>query len=80
MRQIDLVNSGSRQIVRCATIQPKISQFFDQIEECEWAIEVCAEFGLPIAATMTVGPMGDLGNVSAADCAVRMAKGLFLYI
>ena len=54
-------------------------QFFDQIEECEWAIEVCAEFGLPIAATMTVGPMGDLGNVSAADCAVRMAKGLFLY-
>ena len=50
------------------------SQFFDHVEECEWAIEVCAEFGLPIAATLTVGPMGDLDNVSAADCAVRMAR------
>ena len=49
-------------------------QFFDHVEEIEWAIEVCKEFDLPIAANMTVGPLGDLDNVSAADCAVRMAK------
>ena len=48
-------------------------QFFDHVEECEWAIEVCKEFNLPIAATMTIGPDGDLDNVSPADCAVRMA-------
>ena len=32
------------------------------------------EFDLPIAATMAIGPQGDWGNVSAADCAVRMAE------
>ena len=49
-------------------------QFFDYIEEAEWAIEVCKEFHLPIASTMAIGPGGDWGNVSAADCAVRMSK------
>ena len=51
-----------------------IFQFFDHIEECEWAIEVCMEFSLPIAATMTIGTQGDLDDVSPADCAVRMAR------
>lgn len=40
----------------------------------EWAIEVCKETKLPVAATMCIGPEGDLHGVSAADCAVRMAK------
>lgn len=40
----------------------------------EWAIEVCASSGKPIAATMCIGPEGDLNGVSAAECAVRMAK------
>ena len=40
----------------------------------EWAIEVCKETGLPIAASMCIGPEGDLHQVSAAECAVRMAK------
>ena len=52
----------------------ELFQFFDHIEECEWAIEVCKEFNLPIAATMTIGPLGDRDKVSPADCAVRMAK------
>ncbi len=40
----------------------------------EWAIEVCKETGMPIAASMCIGPEGDLHGVSAAECAVRMAK------
>ena len=40
----------------------------------EWAIEVCKETGLPVAASMCIGPEGDLHGVSNAECAVRMAK------
>ncbi len=40
----------------------------------EWAIEVCKEFGLPVAATMCISTEGDHNNVSAAECAVRMSK------
>ena len=40
----------------------------------EWAIQVCKETNLPVAANMCIGPEGDLHGVSAADCAVRMAK------
>ena len=40
----------------------------------EWAIEVCKESGKPVASTMCIGPKGDLHGVSAAECAVRMAK------
>ena len=40
----------------------------------EWAIEVCAETGKTVAASMCIGPEGDLHGVSAEECAVRMAK------
>ena len=40
----------------------------------EWAIEVCKETNLPIAASMCIGPKGDLHGITAAECAVRMAK------
>ena len=40
----------------------------------EWAIEVCKEFDKPVAASMCIGPEGDLHGVSAGECAVRMAK------
>ena len=49
-------------------------QYFEHIEEMEWAIEVCKETGLPIAASMCIGPEGDMHGVSSAECAVRMAK------
>ena len=55
-----------------------ILQFFDYVEEAEWAIEVCTEFDLPIAATMAIGPQGDWGNVSAGDCAGRRFNRTFL--
>ena len=49
-------------------------QYYEHIEEMEWAIQVCKETNLPVAANMCIGPEGDLHGVSAADCAVRMAK------
>ena len=49
-------------------------QYFEHIEEMEWAIEVCKETSLPVAASMCIGPEGDLHGVSASECAVRMAK------
>ena len=49
-------------------------QYYEHIEEMEWAIEVCKETGLPIAASMCIGPDGDMHGISSAECAVRMAK------
>ena len=40
----------------------------------EWAIEVCKNTGKTVAASMCIGPEGDLHGVSAEECAVRMAK------
>lgn len=51
-----------------------LCEYFEHVEEMEWAIEVCKETGLPVAATMCIGPEGDLHGVTAGDCAVRMAK------
>ncbi len=49
-------------------------QYFEHIEEMEWAIEVCKETGKATVATMCIGPEGDLHGVSAGDCAVKMAR------
>jgi betaine-homocysteine S-methyltransferase len=46
-------------------------QYFEHIEEMEWAIQVCKETNKAVAATMCIGPEGDMHGVSAADCAVR---------
>jgi len=51
-----------------------VCEYFEHVEEIEWAIEVCKERSLPVASTMCIGPEGDLHGVSAGDCAVRMAK------
>ena len=40
----------------------------------EWAIEVALATGKPVAATMCIGPEGDMHGVSAGECGVRMAK------
>ena len=40
----------------------------------EWAIEECKKTNLPVGANMCIGPDGDMHGVSAAECAVRMAK------
>jgi len=46
----------------------------------EWAIEVATSTSLPVAATMCIGPEGDMHGVSAGVCAVRMAKAGKYYI
>jgi len=51
-----------------------LCEYYEHIEEMEWAIEVCKETNLPIAASMCIGPEGDLHGITAAECAVRMAK------
>lgn len=51
-----------------------LCEYFEHIEEMEWAIEVCKNTGKTVAASMCIGPEGDLHGVSAEECAVRMAK------
>jgi len=51
-----------------------LCEYFEHMEETEWAIEECRRTGLPVAATMCIGPEGSLDGVSAAECAVRMAR------
>lgn len=51
-----------------------LCEYFEHVEEITWAIEVCKESDKPVAATMCIGPLGDMHGVSAGECAVRMAK------
>jgi betaine-homocysteine S-methyltransferase len=50
-----------------------IAEYFEHVEECEWAIESCLKTGLPVCANMCIGPEGDLHGNSVAQCAERMA-------
>ncbi|XP_071520061.1 betaine--homocysteine S-methyltransferase 1-like [Panulirus ornatus] len=51
-----------------------IAEYFEHVEEIEWAIEVCLKSGLPVVASMCIGPEGDLHGIPAGECAVKMAK------
>lgn len=51
-----------------------LCEYFEHIEEMEWAIEACKTSGKPIAATMCIGPDGDMHGIPAGQCAVRMAR------
>lgn len=51
-----------------------LCEYYEHIEEMEWAIEVCKDTAKPVAASMCIGPEGDLHGVTAGECAVRMAK------
>ena len=51
-----------------------IAEYFEHIEEMEWAIESLKGSGLPVCASMCIGPEGDMHGVSAGECAVRMAR------
>jgi len=65
-KQIDVFVEEGLDFVLC--------EYFEHIEETEWAIEECLKSGLPVAATMCIGPEGDLHGNSAAECAIRMAR------
>lgn len=49
-------------------------QYFEHVEEAEWAVQVLKTTGLPVAATLCIGPEGDLNGVSPGDCAVKLVK------
>jgi betaine-homocysteine S-methyltransferase len=50
-----------------------IVEYFEHVEECVWAIQTCKEIlNMPVAATLCIGPDGDLNDINVGDCAVRM--------
>lgn len=51
-----------------------IAEYFEHVEEAVWAVEALKTSGKPIAATMCIGPEGDLHGVSPGECAVRLVK------
>ncbi|XP_038071969.1 betaine--homocysteine S-methyltransferase 1-like [Patiria miniata] len=51
-----------------------IAEYFEHVEEAVWAVEELKKTGKPVAATLCIGPEGDLHGVSAGDCAVQLAK------
>ncbi|XP_064607668.1 betaine--homocysteine S-methyltransferase 1-like [Liolophura sinensis] len=51
-----------------------ICEYFEHVEEIEWAVEVCKESGMPVAANMCIGPDGDMHGVPTGECAIRMAR------
>ncbi|KAF6123246.1 betaine--homocysteine S-methyltransferase [Phyllostomus discolor] len=51
-----------------------IAEYFEHVEEAVWAVETLKTSGKPVAATMCIGPEGDLHGVSPGQCAVRLVK------
>uniref|UniRef100_A0A8C4RW58 Betaine-homocysteine methyltransferase n=1 Tax=Erpetoichthys calabaricus TaxID=27687 RepID=A0A8C4RW58_ERPCA len=51
-----------------------IAEYFEHVEEAQWAVQVLKESGKPVAATLCIGPTGDLNGVSPGDCAVKLGK------
>merc|ERR1711971_1473784 len=67
-KQIDVFVSEGMDFLLC--------EYYEHIEEMEWAIEECLKTSLPVAASMCIGPEGDMHGVSAAECGIRMAEEL----
>ncbi|XP_057686997.1 betaine--homocysteine S-methyltransferase 1-like isoform X2 [Corythoichthys intestinalis] len=51
-----------------------IVEYFEHVEEAVWAVEVLKTSGKPVAATLCMGPEGDMNGVSPGECAVRLVK------
>ncbi|NWI90294.1 BHMT1 methyltransferase, partial [Pitta sordida] len=51
-----------------------IAEYFEHVEEAVWAVEVLKESGKPVAATMCIGPEGDMHGVSPGQCAIQLVK------
>ncbi|XP_062269421.1 betaine--homocysteine S-methyltransferase 1 isoform X1 [Platichthys flesus] len=51
-----------------------IAEYFEHVEEAEWAVQVLRTTGKPVAATLCIGPDGDMNGVSPGDCAVKLVK------
>nr|XP_020725575.1 S-methylmethionine--homocysteine S-methyltransferase BHMT2 [Odocoileus virginianus texanus] len=51
-----------------------IAEYFEHAVEAVWAVEVLKESGKPVAATMCIGPEGDMHGVTPGECAVKLVK------
>ncbi|KAL0965324.1 hypothetical protein UPYG_G00279780 [Umbra pygmaea] len=51
-----------------------IAEYFEHVEEAEWAVQVLSTSKKPVCASLCIGPDGDLNGVSPGDCAVRLVK------
>jgi betaine-homocysteine S-methyltransferase len=51
-----------------------LGEYFEHVEEAEWAVEVMKKSGKPVALTLCIGCEGDMHGVPAGECAVRLAK------
>jgi len=51
-----------------------ILEYFRNLEEMEWALEVLSACGLPLLASLCIGPRGDSAGILPGECAVRMAR------
>ncbi|KAJ7335884.1 hypothetical protein JRQ81_013825 [Phrynocephalus forsythii] len=51
-----------------------IAEYFEHVEEAVWAVETLKTSGMPVAATMCIGPEGDMHGVTPGECAVRLVK------
>jgi betaine-homocysteine S-methyltransferase len=49
-------------------------EYFEHVEEAEWAVETAKEFKLPVAVTLCIGPEGDMHHIPTGECAVRLVK------
>jgi len=50
-----------------------LAEYYEHVEEAEWACEVLLETGKTVAASLCIGEMGDLHGVSTEDCARKLA-------
>jgi betaine-homocysteine S-methyltransferase len=51
-----------------------LCEYFEHVEEAEWAVEAALEYGLPVGVTLCIGPEGDMHGVPTGECAVRLVK------
>jgi len=51
-----------------------LAEYFEHVEEAEWAVEELKKSGKPVACSMCIGPEGDLHGVSTAECGARLVK------
>lgn len=51
-----------------------LAEYFEHVEEAEWAVEVLKESGMPVAVSLCIGTEGDLHGISTGECGVRLAK------
>ncbi|TSK72156.1 Betaine--homocysteine S-methyltransferase 1 [Bagarius yarrelli] len=51
-----------------------IAEYFEHVEEAVWAVQVLKATGKPVAASLCIGPMGDMHGVSPGECAVKLVK------